>query len=199
MNSVKTVLAQKISEADPALDILGSDRKVLQIAYQDFSNYFWFSRKVGSEAHDCNVTEKMEQFFKDEPVESESFLSVWVGMWLAKWKTRVKLLFGVQKQIASRQDSKASTNTEPMWEKLPCKKEMMEIVVFALIRNAEICGTEILAETLLKREVSKMKNHELTDKQLLVILNIALGKAREMTQKVGPLIFVKVDQNYFAQ
>ena len=199
MNSVKTILAQKIAEAEPALDILGSDRKVLQVAFQDFSNYFRFSWNLGSEARDCDVTEIMEQFFKDEPVESESFLTVWIGIWLKKWKARVKLLFGDKKQIDTSQGSKSLTNSDPILEKLDCKKEMMEIVVSALIRNAEICGTEILAETLLKREFSKMKSQDFNEKQLLIVLNNALGKAREMAQKVGPLIFVKIDQAYFAQ
>jgi hypothetical protein len=199
MNSVKTILAQKITELDSAFDILGSDRKVLQVACQDFSNYLRFSWKLGFEARDCDVTEMMEQFFRDEPAESEAFLSVWIGIWLKKWKVRVKLLLGDQKQIGSSQGSKAIASADPVWEKLDCKKEILEIVVSSLIRNAEICGTEILAETLLKREFRKLNSDQVDHKQLLVVLNNALGKAREMSLKIGPLIFVKIDQSYFTQ
>jgi hypothetical protein len=198
LNSIKTTLTRKITEADPALDILGSDRKVLQVASQDFANYFKFSWKLGSGARDSEVTEMMEQFLKDECVEFESFSTVWVGIWLKKWKSRVKLLFGDQKQISSSQGSGAFANVEPIWEKLECKKELMEIVVSALIRNAEICGTEILAETLLKREFVKLNSPQVKEKMLVIVLNNALRSAREMAQKVGPLIFVKIDQAYFA-
>jgi hypothetical protein len=199
MNSVKTILAQKIIEAEPALDILGSDRKVLQVACQDFANYFKFSWKVCEEANECNITDIMEQFSKSEPIEFDSFLSVWIGIWLKKWKERVKLLFGSQKLSCSGEVSKSPENVEAMWEKLACKKEMKDIVVSALIRNAEICGTEILAETLLKREFGKLSSQEINDKQLLIVLNNTLGKAREMAHKIGPLIYVKIDQAYFGR
>jgi hypothetical protein len=199
MNSVKTILAQKIIEAEPALDILGSDRKVLQVACQDFANYFKFSWKVCEEANESNITDIMEKFSKSEPIEFDSFLSVWIGIWLKKWKERVKLLFGSQKLSCSGEVSKSPENVEAMWEKLACKKEMKDIVVSALIRNAEICGTEILAETLLKREFGKMSSQEINDKQLLIVLNNTLGKAREMAHKIGPLIYVKIDQAYFGR
>jgi hypothetical protein len=199
MNSVKTILARKITEAEPALDILGADRKVLQVACQDFANYFRFSWKVCEGPNECNITDIMEQFSRNEPTEFESFLTVWIGIWLKKWKARVKLLFGNQKQSCSGEISKSPENVEIMWEKLACKKEMKDIVVSALIRNAEICGTDILAETLLKREFGKMSSQEINDKQLLIVLNNTLCKAREMSQRVGPLIYVKIDQTYFAQ
>jgi hypothetical protein len=199
VNSVKTILAQKITEAEPALDILGSDRKVLQVASQDFTNYFKFNRKVGEELCEFDVTDIMEQFSRNEPIEFDSFLAVWIGIWLKKWKARVKLLFGSQKQNCSDEAAKSSENVETIWDNLSCKKEMKDIVVSALIRNAEICGTEILAENLLKREFSKIKSKEINAKQLVIVLNNTLCKAREMAQRVGPLIYVKIDQAYFAQ
>jgi hypothetical protein len=199
VNSVKTILAQKITEAEPALDILGSDRKVLQVACQDFANYFRFNWKVGEEERECDVNNIMEQFSKNEPIEFESFLTVWIGIWLKKWKARVKLLFGNQKQNCSKEISKPSENVETIWEKLDCKREMMDIVVSSLIRKSEICGTEILAENLLKKEIGKINSQEINDKQLLIVLNNTLSKAREMAHKVGPLIYVKIDQAYFGQ
>lgn len=42
MNFVELMIGEKLKEADPALDIMGSDRKVLQVACQDFTNYLKF-------------------------------------------------------------------------------------------------------------------------------------------------------------
>ena len=185
--------------ADPTLDILGSDRKLLQVAYQDFTNYLKFNMNFADEeTNNFHLAQKIEQLYREDPVELESFLTAWTGIWLKKWKERVKLLIGEQNQDELSKVSKTLANAETNWRKLDCKEEMIGIVASTLIRNAEICGTEILAEYLLKMELGKKIDQDINNKeQVLAILNNALRKAREMAQSIGPLISVKIDKNYF--
>jgi hypothetical protein len=199
MNFVEIVLTEKLKDADPALDILGSDRKVLQVACQDFTNYLKFQwGLIGKEANNFELVERMERLFKENPPELEEFLTVWVGIWLKKWKERVKLLIGNQNQNKWDKVAKTLTVAEPLWKNLQHKQEVMEIVVGTLIKNGEICGTEILSENLLKMELGEKANHSLNEKeQTLTVLNSSLRKAREMAQSRGPLIFVKIDKGYF--
>jgi len=42
MNFMEIMLGEKLKDADSALDIKGSDRKVFQVACQDFTNYLKF-------------------------------------------------------------------------------------------------------------------------------------------------------------
>jgi len=99
MNFIEIMLGEKLKDADPALDVMGSDRKVLQVACQDFTNYLKFHwNLIGKEASQCELVEKLEKQFHENPAELESFLTIWVGMWLKKWKDRVKLLIGDQNQ-----------------------------------------------------------------------------------------------------
>jgi hypothetical protein len=199
MNFVEIVLTEKLKDADPALDILGSDRKVLQVACQDFANYLkchW--NLIGKEANNFELVERMEQFFKENPAELEVFLGVWVGIWLKKWKERVKLLIGNQSQNKWNKVAKTLANAEPLWHNLQHKQELMEIVIATLVKNGEICGTEILSENLLKMELGEKRSLSLNEKeQTLNVLNNALRKAREMAQSRGPLIFVKIDKGYY--
>jgi hypothetical protein len=199
MNFVEIVLTDKLKDADPALDILGSDRKVLQVACQDFANYLKFHwGLIGKEANNCEVVEKMERLFKENPAELEAFLTVWVGIWLKKWKERVKLLIGNQSQNKWNKVAKTLANAEPVWNKLTHKQEIMEIVIGTLLKNGEICGTEILSENLLKMELGEKRNFSINEKeQTLNVLNNALRKARDMAQSRGPLIFVKIDKGYY--
>ncbi len=140
----------------------------------------------------------MEQFHKEDPFELESFLTVWTGIWLEKWKERVKLLIGKKSLGEWNRVSRILANAESNWRKLDCKEEIVGIVISALIRSAEICGTEILAESLIKMELGRKKDLEGNSKeQVLAILNNALHQAHEMAQKVGPLINVKIGKNYF--
>jgi len=199
MNFAETIISKKMEEADPTLDTLGSDRKLLQVAYQDFTNYLKFNRNFADEeTNNFDLAQKIEQLYREDPVELESFLTAWTGIWLKKWKERVKLLIGKQNQDELSKVSKTLANAESHWRKLDCKEEMIGIVASTLIKNAEICGTEILAEYLLKMELGKKIDQDVNSKeQVLAILNNALRKAREMAQSVGPLISVKIDKNYF--
>ena len=199
MNFVEIVLTEKLKDADPALDVLGSDRKVLQVACQDFTNYLKFQWElIGKESNNFELVEKIEQFLKENPSELESFLTVWVGIWLKKWKERVKLLFGSQNQNKWNKVAKTLANSEPLWKTLQHKQEITELVVGTLIKNGEICGTEILSENLVKVELGERNLKDVTDQELAIVtLNNALRRAREMAQSKGPLIFVKVDKGYY--
>jgi hypothetical protein len=199
MNFLEIMLGEKLKDADPALDVTGSDRKVLHVACQDFTNFLKFHWDlIGKKASQCELVEKLEKLFKEKPDELEEFLTVWTGVWLKKWKQRVKLLIGQQNADKWRKASKNLRNAEPFWNKVERKQEMQEVVVATLIKNGEICGTEILSENLLKMEFGGKRVKHLEDKErLFTAVNNALRKARGMAQSQGPLIFVKIDKGYY--
>ena len=199
MNFVELMVGEKLKDADPALDVMGSDRKVLQVACQDFTNFLKFHwNLIGKEASQCEVVERLESIFKEDSSELDAFLTVWIGIWLKKWKERVKLLIGEQNATRWNKISKTLTNVEPMWRRIEHKQELQEIIITTLLKNGEICGTEILSENLLKMELGEKRVQDLTEReQVFTIVNEALRKAREMAQSKGPLIFVKVDKGYY--
>jgi hypothetical protein len=200
MNFLEVMLVEKLKDADSNLDITGSDRKVLQVACEDITNYLKFHwNLVGNTANQCELVERLEQLFKENPSELEEFLTVWVGMWFKKWKERVKLLIGDQNANKWAKASKALSSAEPLWKNLTYKQELREIVAATLIKNGEICGTEILSENLLKMELGGKRTRCFSDKErALFIVNNALRKARDMAQSKGPLIFVKIDKGYYS-
>ena len=82
MNFVEIMLGEKLKDADPALDIMGSDRKVLQVACQDFTNYLKFHwNLMGKESNQCELVEKLENLFNEDTAELEAFLTIWIGIW----------------------------------------------------------------------------------------------------------------------
>jgi len=172
---------------------------VLQVVCQDFTNFLKFHwNLIGKEASQCELVEKLEKLFKENPAELEEFLTVWAGIWLKKWKQRVKLLIGQQNANKWRKASKNLRNAEPLWRKIERKQEIQEVVVATLIKNGEICGTEILSENLLKMELGEKSLRHLKDtERLFTVVNNALKKARGMAQSQGPLIFVKIDKGYY--
>lgn len=198
MNNVEKIVSRKLEELDPTLDVLGSDRKILQVANQDFANYLKFSSDSPIKGTaNGNIVEKTEQSIEDK-AELESFLTIWIGMWLKKWRSRVKLMLGNEVQESSGKVCEKLSKAEALWKELKCREEMIEIVVSVLIKNAEICGTEILAEHLLKRELTKKNNMDINcTGDVIGVLNETFRKTREMAQHMGPLIFMTVDKGYF--
>jgi hypothetical protein len=200
MNFVEIMIGEKLKEADQALDIVGSDRKVLQVACEDFSNYLKYHwGLIGKEANQCELVDRLENLFKENRAELEEFLTVWIGVWFKKWKERVKLLIGEEHANRWTKVSKTLNNAEPLWKKLDHKQEMREIVISTLIKNGEICGTEILSENLLKMELGEKRVQYLSDRErVFIAVNNALRKGRDMAQSKGPLIFVKIDKGYYS-
>jgi hypothetical protein len=199
VNFIETLLSEKLLEKNPLIDVLVADRKVLQIACQDLTNYLkvhW--DLIGKEASQCDVAEELERTFEENSKELEEFLGVWTGIWFKKWNERVKLLIGNENSKRWNNVTRILNNAEPIWRGLSCHQEMEDIVTSTLIKNGEICGTSILAENLLKMELGNEKKAYKNDKEQVVnVVNNALKKARELTQSKGPLIFVKVDKGYY--
>ena len=199
MNFIEILLSEKLKEKNPLLDVFGSDRKVLQIACNDLTNYLkvhW--QLIGREENEYELADKIEEFYKENPKEMEEFLEVWTGMWLKKWNERVKLLIGNQEARRWNKVTKVLNKAQPLWRKLRNRHEMQEIVASTLIKNGEICGTSILAENLLKMELGGSKEKYSNDEELVLnVVNSTLRKARELSQSRGPLIFVKIDKGYY--
>jgi len=199
MNFIEILLSEKLKSKNPMLDIFGSDRKVLQIACQDLTNYLkvhW--DLVGKEANECELVDKLEEFHSENPGELEEFINLWTGIWLKKWKERVKLLIGKDKAKRWNKVTKILNKAQPLWKKLADRTEMQEVVTSTLVKNGEICGTSILAENLLKMEIGQNKKKYTNEKeQVISVVNNSLRKARELARSKGPLIFVKVDKGYY--
>jgi len=199
MNFVEALLSEKLKDRNPMLDVFGSDRKVLQVACQDLTNYLkvhW--NLVGKEANECEVVENLEKLSAENPKELEEFLDVWTGIWFKKWKERVKLLIGNENSSRWNKVTEVLNRSEPLWRRLSNSQEMQEVVTSTLIRNGEVCGTSILAENLLKMELGEKKRDYLNEEEQVVnTVNNALRKARELTRSRGPLIYVKIDKGYY--
>lgn len=199
MNFIETLMSEKLIEKNPLIDVLGADRKVLQIACQDLTNYLrvhW--NLIRKDADQCDVVDKLEKFFEENPDELQEFITVWSGIWLKKWGERVKLLIGNENSKKWNNVTKILNNADPIWARLSNRSQMVDLVISTLIRNGEICGTSILAENLLKMELGDEKRNYVNEKeQTLNVVNNALKKARDLTQSKGPLIFVKVDKGYY--
>jgi hypothetical protein len=202
MNFLELLLSESLKNKNPLLDLKGTDRRVLQIAFQDLMNYLKTHWKlVGKANTEYDVLNEAHEHFNSDPKEFQEFLDIWTGIWIKKWNERVKLLIGDGDSQRWNRVNKLLKDAEPIWRMLPNRNELEEALVECLIKNGEICGTSILAENLLKMEVgtTSEKNKNTIDSQDAVnIVKNVFRKARELSHSKGPLIFVRIDKGFFS-
>jgi hypothetical protein len=199
MNFVELMLAESLRNRNPQLDLEGTDRKVLRIACEDLLNFLKVHWKlIGQEIVEIELTEKIHQYHQENPEELLEFINLWSGMWMKKWGERVKLLLAQENSERWKEANARLVRAEPAWRRLRNRNEIEDMVVDALVRNGEICGTYILAENLLKNELVPYTDGKIFIKEeLLAITTKAIKKAKQLSQSKGPLIFVKVDRKFF--
>jgi hypothetical protein len=192
------MLSEKLMEAEPSLDLFGADRKVLKIAYEDFKNYQKFLTFTSNKTTENQV--KMLLSEKEYPEETGAFLSAWTNLWLKKWKQRFSLLVGQTNSKQQNANPEATGKAQTAWTNLAAREEMIEMIAITLIKNSEICGTTIVAEDIIRKEL--LRNPDLgvaSSKQVLSLLNSALNKAYETSRRTGPLVRIKVEKNYYCE
>ena len=191
MNAEKiaTELAKNIRQLEPTLDLEGADRKVFQVAFQDLTNYI---------AYIQNQHQQIEP--EETSAESSLFFSIWTGMWLKKWNQRFSLLIGENKAAKAPENPQAPSGEGSNWENLACREELVRLVVSALIRHSEICGTKIIAEDTVKKEAKKIAGSDINSREnVFKILSGALLKVREISQSAGPLVLIQVQRSYYGK
>lgn len=192
--SIEASIAKKIKKIDSTLDMQGSDRKLLKLACQDFANYMKLTYKS---SNNLSFQEKLEKFSKKKEPELEVFLSIWTAAWMKKWQERVKLLVGNQNKKKLDENQKTLDAQELAWEKLECKEELIDIVQSTLINSGEICGTQILAEYVLKNELANC-DLEIDNEKTVEFLSNVIHRASVISQTTGPLMFIEINKAYYA-
>ena len=198
ITQMEKLLSKKIQEAEPSLDIEGKDLKVLQVATQDLTNYIKFISQTDKEPTPTDNPYVAEPSPNVDAEEMEAFLTVWTSMWLSKWKQRFNLIIGQPTQTQCCKPAQSTVDVEPLWLRIASREEMIEHVANVLIKNSEIAGTRIIAENILKTQLSKKSDLDINDReQLFTFLNSALIRARAIAETTGPLVSIKVDKNYY--
>ena len=200
MDLILQLLSKSLKKRDPQLDFWGSDERVLSIAYQDFMNYLKFHWGLSEQnAAELRVREKILSYSNEKPCELEEFVNIWTGIWIKKWGGRVKLIIGSQDLQRCKRADKLLINGAPLWRRLKDRHKIKDLIVEALIKHGEICGTSILAEDMIKIELGSCKEKQANineQENLLGVVNKVLKKVRQISRSKGPLIFIRLNKRF---
>lgn len=197
MNFLLLLLSESLKKRKPQLDLGGADRKVLCIAIEDLKNYLKVHWKLmGKETAESELREKVRQYFHERIEELEESVDLWAGMWMRKWNERVKLVIGNKNHRHLKNIHEFSGKGKFKWNRRRSWSGIKEMAIESLIRNGEICGTSVLAESLLKPEIGQPAQRVHRDDPLVVVNNL-FKRARLLSESRGPLMFVRIDKRFW--
>jgi hypothetical protein len=186
------LLAKELEREIPNLDIYGSERKLLDFAYQDLETC------LDSESAEISF-EDIDDALNDETRqdEIESFLKIWTTQWLKKWRERVTLCQKMpQISFAHLQIKNKAAKIFKHMEK---EGELKRLVLQKLISNGEICMAGLIAKNLIIEEIAcRIKTK--TEKELAckngldpwIIFQAVMPRINRLTERKVPLIHLKL-------
>lgn len=201
---ISEMIKHRLNELLLSFDPVHLEHKLFNMAVEDFYNYLrytwsvelqeWMPAEV--ENDDPSPSEKLRRLIFDwlekDPKSAKEELDAWVSLWLVKWRERVKMLFGTEeynKNIEHNQMLAQKGSSIMGHEEL---KQFKEPILFTFISQGEIAGTEILTDTIIKREVGKLRHAPREIKEKVQFLNTCMTEARSLSRTTGHFIFVSV-------
>jgi hypothetical protein len=201
---ISEMIKHRLNELLFSFDPLHLEHKLFNMAVEDFLNYLrytwsvelqeWMPAEV--EDNDPSPPEKLRflifNWLEKDPKSAKEELDAWVSLWFAKWKERIKILFGPEetnKNIEQIQKMVHKGSSMMGHEEL---KQFKEPVLFTFISQGELAGTEILTDTIIKREVGKLRQAPREIKEKVQFLNTCMMEARALSRTLGHFIFVSV-------
>jgi hypothetical protein len=208
---INTLIFNKLAEICPTLNLNGEDRRIYELCIKDFKNYVLYltanhpqvedlhlGLETDSEMGDplikmiiTSLTSGLEQDMQTTKEVTE-FIDMWVRMWFRKWQQRTKIIL---KEEELPKGALSINNFSINGLSGEEQKELMGIMIDKLIQYGEICCTEIIADSLIKKAIGEIQGGFSIEKKLSLISKIQ-RQARDVSLIHGPLVFIQMG-NYF--
>ena len=185
-------LARELEKEIPDLDLYGSERRLLDFAYQDLETC------LNVEGNDIKF-EDVEDALNDEARQEEvkAFLKVWTTQWLEKWRERVTLCRKMPH--FSLEHLKTKRKAKRIFKQMEHGQELKKLVVQKLISEGEVCMAELIAENLIIEEIAfrlRMNRGKASADRITLepwqILQKLLPQVKRLTERKTPVIHLKL-------
>ena len=196
---------QKMIERNIEKVTPGERQVMTSVASVDMVNYLMI--KLGIEDHE--EAEEMVRGYavkmiEESPAEFLSITGEWFDIWLWKWRQRVRLVLGKEKE---EHETTIDQRVKPIIPMIKHYKELFRYTVSSLIRNNEVCFTNLLAENLIKSSLYKMslsvdhppKLAKMINKNPVFLLEDISKRVKNLKRFKGQLVVVRVNPQIFSQ
>ena len=202
---ISEMIRHRLGEILPSFQPTHLEHKLFHVAVDDFLNYLRYTWSVGlndwmpmeaeqdAPGPDNRLRTLIFAWLEDDPKTAKEDLDVWVGLWLVKWRERVKILFGPEENL-----NKNLNQVETLIRKgsgvlgLQELRQFKEPVLFTFLHLGEIAGTEILADSIIRKEAGRLRCSPKSIGEKVKFLATCIREAKNLSQVAGKFIFISV-------
>jgi hypothetical protein len=187
-----SLLAKEIEGYLPQFELYSSDFQMVTYACMDFEEWLKCKWNLSNRQ---GIYERLEKILEKDPETFRSLLICWAGLWLEKWRDRVKVLStkpkppqGVIKQIKEARN---------ILRNMEHRKELKTLLVQKLIRHGEICMPRFIVDQLIIEEIAKhiKGTSEPSESTIILpfdILNSLSQRISQLSKEKGPLVYLNM-------
>lgn len=191
-----SMLAEELKEYIPQFEPYSADYQMVVYASKDLEEWMRCKWAMNSNA----FYRMLERIIDDESEEFHIFLKSWIGVWLEKWRERVRLLHTKPKlppNIAER-----IKEAKRIYRSSEFKNELKDLLIKKLIREGEICMANFIAENLIIEEITRRLRDRKWDSNAfrldpIDIYNTLSRRISGLSKEKGPLVYLRVKPYMF--
>jgi len=144
-----SMLAEELKGYIPQLEPYSADYQMVVYASKDLEE--WMRCRWSMDSSSFYRT--LERVIYDGSNEFRIFLKSWIGVWLEKWKERVRLLH--TKPRLPPTVAEKIREAKKIYRRSEFKNELKWLLTRKLIRQGEICMPSFIAENLIIEEITR--------------------------------------------
>lgn len=196
-NRIFSLLIKEFENYIPQFKPYTLDYQMVVYASRDLET--WLKVKLNTE--DSRIVYKnLENYFKNEAAGLRVSLNLWAGMWLNKWRERVRVL-STKFEMPPDYMEKIK-RARKIYQDIEYKSELKNMAVRRLVEQGELCMIEFIAENLIIEEIAKYiqktdKNASLPVLNPLSIYNAVSARISRLPKEKGPLVYLNIKPNIF--
>lgn len=191
-----SLLARELESFIPQFKPYTLDYQVVIYASKDLET--WLKVKMNTD-DSRTVYGKLEEWFRSNPEDLRVSVNFWAGMWLKKWRERVRVL---PTKVEMPQDyAERMKRARSVFQELEYKSDLRSMAVKKLIAQGEICMTEFIADNLIIEEIARRLQKDGKNNIVLLdplhIYNSVISRIVRLSKERGALVYLNIKPNAF--
>ena len=196
-NRLLSLLIEEFEKHIPQFKPYSLDYQIVIYASKDLE--MWLKVKLNT--NDNRIVYKtLREYYMNNPKDLKVSINFWAGMWLKKWRERVRILstkFEIPKKYAEK-----IRKARKIYRHMDYRSELKNIAIRKLINQGEICMVEFIAENLIIEEIAKRiqksnKNSRFITLNPLSMYNAISNRIARLSKEKGPLVYLNIKPNMF--
>ncbi|MBS7606244.1 MAG: hypothetical protein QW502_01165 [Candidatus Bathyarchaeia archaeon] len=196
-NKLLSLLIEELESHIPQFKPYTLDHQLVLYASRDLET--WLKVKLNTDDNRV-VYRHLDEYLRSRPEDLKVSINFWTGMWLKKWRERVRVLstkFELPPDYAEK-----IRRARKLYQDMDYRGELKSMAIRKLINQGEICMVDFIAENIIIDEIAKRisrgnKNVVPIAINPLSIYNAVSGKIMRLPKEKGPLVYLNMKPNMF--